>query len=155
MSDLQDLDTLSKRINVASDELNKALQTIQDKLNALSLGVEVWLTSESDELDEKISGSTENGRVLQTQELGYGRLGDGWGLLVRRCSYEQDFDGMHWHFRPGLPTVIDQGSLLKASRHVRVAAVTSIPLLIEKIKREATDVIKAVEGAKRIAESLK
>jgi hypothetical protein len=61
---------------------------------------------------------------------------------------------MQWHFRPGLPTVIARGSLLKASRHIRVAAVTSIRHLIKTIEREATDVIKAVEDAKKIAESL-
>ena len=155
MSDLKDLEPLSKRINVASDELTQALQAVQDRINALALGVEVWLTCEDDELDQQIAGGNENGRVLQLQELGYGRLGDSWGLVVRRCAYDQDFDGMQWHFRPGLPTVIAQGSLLKASRHIRVAAVRLLPLLIDKIEQEATNVIKAVEDAKKIAQSLK
>jgi hypothetical protein len=42
-SDLITLAPLAARLNVATDELNHALQTIQDQLNAMSLGVEVWI----------------------------------------------------------------------------------------------------------------
>ena len=47
MGDLKDLEPLAKRLNAASDELNQALQTIQDRLNAMGVGVEVWIEESS------------------------------------------------------------------------------------------------------------
>jgi hypothetical protein len=81
---------------------------IQQKLNALSLGVEAWLEHPSHWLGESWSNIwTElNGtpvasfpeeeaefvklrRSAAVQQLGYGRLGDGWALLVRTMSFAQ------------------------------------------------------------------
>src|SRR4051794_38576283 len=83
---LDDLAPLSKRLMAADDELNQALESVQTRLNALALGVEAWLDSASD--DELARGvidvSTEKTvRVVEIQQLGYCRVGDGWALAVR------------------------------------------------------------------------
>src|SRR5262245_31174285 len=101
MPDLKDLERLSQRINPATDEFNVALETIQDKVNSFALGVEVWLKSTDDELAHEISSvwteldgavvvewdeddkkNIRQFRVVSAWELGYGRLGEGWALLV-------------------------------------------------------------------------
>jgi len=48
MTDVRDLEPLSKRLNAATDELNAALESIQDKINDLALGVEIWLDGTND-----------------------------------------------------------------------------------------------------------
>src|SRR5688572_19821922 len=81
MSDLKDLEPLSKRLNAASNELTKALQTIQDHLNKLGIGLEVWngVLDESEYRDILNDDDEPTGaREFFTSELGYGRLGEGW-----------------------------------------------------------------------------
>jgi hypothetical protein len=158
MSDLKDLEPLSKRLNAASDELHQALQTIQERLNALAIGLEVWVEderlSESDWSDILNDDDEPTGaREYTTEELGYGRFGDGWSLLVR--------DRRHVESRNeyGIMTITDYDDgltpLLRAPRAVRVAAVTVIPKLIEALEAEAKNVIERVQQAKKIADSLK
>jgi len=160
MGDLQDLEPLAKRLNAATESLNTALQSIQDRLNALGIGVEVWLKDtpieESDwrEILDRDQEPT-NGREFTAEELGYGRLGDGWALLVRTRRYVEG---------PGLNGILtteayDDGDevkpLLRASRKARLAAVPLIPKLVDLVKTKAEAALKAVEAAQKIAESLK
>src|SRR5687768_4572244 len=92
MGDIKNLAPLSKRLNAQTDEFNAAIESIQDKLNALSLGVEAWLDADGQELasvvanvfaersndeDEPITRR----RTLRCWELGYGRSGEGWAIL--------------------------------------------------------------------------
>jgi|SRR4051812_23022424 hypothetical protein len=157
MSDLKDLEPLSVRLNAASDELTKALEAIQHKLNALALGVEVFLGSPSQELRRDVVGVANDIRTLRIHELGYGRIGDGWGLIVRSCIYTQSFDSSsnEWDFTSPEPENIEgYKPLLKASRDMRVKAVALIPDLIKALRKSADAVIKAVEQAKAIADSL-
>jgi hypothetical protein len=155
MSDLKDLEPLSKRINSASDALNGALESIQQKLNTLALGVEVWLNHyETQELDREILDGDGGRRRLRAAELGYGRLGDGWALLVRTVDYDQQWDGNEWS-HTGDHIEMTRKPLLRESRQRRVQAVELIPILMDRLKESATGVINAVEKAKRIADSLK
>ena len=175
MTDLKDLDPLARRLNVATDEFTRALETIQLKLNSLSLGVEVWLDEYS---EHELGGKSSNvwteldgvpvssytadeeehvvlHRSCEVQELGYGRLGDGWALLVRTMNYPQVKTADGWIGEAGEQVEIDRKPLLRSSRQMRVKAVNLIPLLIDRLHDEAEGVINAVEKAKKIAESLK
>ena len=155
MSDLKDLKPLAKQLNASSDALNASLESIQENLNALALGVEVWLKGHPNyELDRAILGEGGGRRTVRVAELGYGRLGDGWALLVRTvdCAQQCDEDG-EWD--AGDRSEVVRKPLLRESRQRRVQAVELIPALIEQLKRAATNVIDAVEKAKRIADSLK
>lgn len=160
MADLSDLEPLAKRLNAASDELNQALQTIQDKLNALGVGVEVWLDKPINESAWREirdrDGEPTHAREYDTAELGYGRLGEGWALLVRRRRFVEEPN----QFGVLEQTPYDDGPgetkpLLRAARAVRIKAVSLIPDLIAMLQREAQEAIESVERAKRIAESLK
>src|SRR5262245_45719852 len=94
MSDLKDLEPLSKRLNAATNELNQTLQTIQERLNALGIGLEVWVSTHLAESDWRdiLDRDTEptGAREYVSQELGYGRLGDGWALVVRSRRHVED-----------------------------------------------------------------
>ncbi len=165
MTDLKDLDPLAKRLNAATDELNQALQTIQDRLNEMGPGVEVWVPEalrESDWreiLDRNDEPSGE--REYTAEELGYGRIGTGWALLVRTRRYVERFDeGGYRVLEPYDDGQADpnRGShkpLLRAARELRIAAVPLVPKLIDALRDESSKVIDAVEQAKKIADSLK
>ncbi len=159
MSDLKDLEPLSKRLNAASDELTQALQTVQERLNALGIGVEIWLAESvtesawSDVLDSREEPTGE--RQYVATELGYGRHGDGWALLVRNRRYVEGTDDRGFATTTAYDDEQRETALLKASRAVRVAAVPLIPKLLDEIKAEAEHVISTVEQAKKIADSLK
>jgi hypothetical protein len=157
MSDLKDLEPLSKRINAASDELTKALDSIQRRVNELGLGVEIWLEDPRQELRREIieTSDVESRRVMRLTELGYGRMGDGWGLLVRTRDYRQELSGSDWEYKDGDATIIDIKPLLKAARGIRVRAVRQIPELIEQLRATAAEIIDSIEAAQKIADSLK
>ena len=176
MTDLKDLDPLAKRLNAATDEFTKVLETIQQKLNALSLGVEAWLDQYPEhELGEEVSNvwmeldgvpvssyseDDAEGLVVrrsrQVQELGYGRLGDGWALIVRTMNYPQIKTADGWRGEDGEnPTEVERKPLLRSSRQIRVKTVDLMSLLINRLQEEAERVINAIEKAKKIAESLK
>ena len=160
MADLSDLEPLAKRLNAASDELNQALQTIQDKLNALGVGVEVWLDKPINEsawreiLDR--DGEPTQCREYDAEELGYGRIGDGWALLIRRRRFVEEPNQFGvLELAPYDDDPRETKPLLRAARAARIKAVALIPDLIAKLQREALEAIESVERAKRIAESLK
>jgi hypothetical protein len=156
MGELSDLEPLSKRLKAAQDQLNKSLQTIQDRLNALAIGVEVWVddpieeTDWSEVLDRNNEPSGE--REFLITELGYGRRGDAWALLVRtrRIVAPNGGSEIDWQY-------LDNSAprpLLNASRNVRAGAVRLIPRLIDALKEQAQAIIGIVEDAKKIADSL-
>jgi hypothetical protein len=155
MTDLKDLAPLAKRINSASDELTQTLDTIQQQLNTLALGVEVWL--QSHELDHEVMERDEQQQrqTIHAAELGYGRLGDGWGVLVRRVEYTMVLDTHGEWDCQGESVELDRKLLTKASRHQRVQAVERLPTLIDLIRDEAMRVITSVDAAKKVAASLK
>ncbi len=156
MPDLKDLTPLSKRLNTASDELNEAIESIQRKINTLSLGVEVWLTDAQAELSHEIL-TDDDTRYARVQELGYGRFGDNWALLVRTADYElrrDESDGDWLYANPEHPLHVRVQPLLKTSRQIRVKAVDLIPGLVDALQRSATTVVDAVEKAKKLAQSL-
>ncbi len=166
--DLKDLSSLSQRLKVATDELNVALQAIQDKLNALGIGVEVWLDNTKHWLgDPIVTSRSELGdgkgtlhRSLRIHELGYARLADGWALVTRDREYDEvgflDDNGnvRAWELCEAVHPPGDPKPLLRASRAVRMHAVKQIPQLIAAIHDSANEVVKAVEQARQIAESL-
>jgi len=153
MSDLKDLEPLSKRLNAASDELTKALESIQQKLNDLALGVEVWLIAKGQALEGEVVSESETLQTWDYKELGYGRLGDGWALLVRTARWTTDPRDREaaWEF----VSELDRKPLLRTSRHLRVESIDLIPTLIDWLRLEAERIIGAVEQAKKIADSIK
>lgn len=163
MADLKDLKPLAKKLNAQSDAFNKALETIQKSVNELGLGVEVWLEnhplSESDwEEIRDDTGTPTGAREFYRDELGYGRLGAGWALLVRTRrgvssgSHPEDVD--FYEAGGDAPTLPSYRALLGVSRSLRIAAVPLIPKLLDELKDAATAALQRIEQAKKLADSL-
>ena len=153
MADLDELAPLSKRLQAATTELNQALQTIQDRLNTMGIGVEVWV---SEALRQSDWRETDRGRRVHiSEELGYGRIGDGWALLVRTRTYVDVPDGHGDWDTEVYGDDSTEKPLLRAARELRIAAVPLIPKLVDALRDESSKIIAAVENAKKIAEGLK
>jgi hypothetical protein len=108
------------------------VQTIQERINALGIGLEVWVDddplAESDWRDilDRNEEPTDS-REYNADELGYGRLGDGWALLVRRRRY---IEGADRHNFLSTDAHVDDPRtkpLLRASRELRVGRSVSFP----------------------------
>jgi hypothetical protein len=172
--DFNDLAGLSQRLNASTDQLNIELQGIEDRINALSLGVEGWVTKRplQEEFSDEWAALAHNAvapsaalgystRSRTATELGYARFSEGWKLAVRTVTYPQTRtpDSMEWD-EP--VDAADSGGirreakrLLRASRTLRMHAVDRIPDLIEALHAAATQVAEAVEKARKISDSLK
>ena len=157
MPDLKDLEQLSHKINPATDELNAALEAIQERLNGFALGVEAWLSNTTlDDVAYTAVFQSEGRRHAEAHELGYGRFGDFWGLVVRHVRWTEvpDNNG-EWEGSGDGLVELNRQALLRSARSLRVQAVAQMPALIDALHAEATRVLDAVEQAKKIAESLK
>lgn len=162
MADLQDLAPLAKKLNEKTDEFSNYLEAIQTTINSFSLGVEAWLNNYElsreltyrDDQDPRAADQ----RTVHVKELGYGRFGDEWAILVRQMEYTEAKEyrsGVgEWDFEEGSLHELSRKPLLRSSRGTRVRAVELIPKLIDALRDEATRVIEAVEQARKIAESL-
>jgi len=91
--------------------------------------------------------------VVHLQELGYARLGDTWGLVVRTADYSQVLDGQDWVWHDTVAMEIDRKSLLRSSRILRLRVIDFMPDLIRALKQAAIEMIASLERAKKIAES--
>jgi hypothetical protein len=172
--DLEDLAHLSERLNANTDQLNTELKAIEDRINALSLGVEAWVTRRplQEEFTNEWAALAKNALVASAAlgdakrsrtaaELGYARFPDGWKLAVRTVTYPQTRTpgSIDWD-EPA--TLGDAGEvcreakpLLRASRTLRMKAVDRIPDLIDALHAAGIQVAEAVEKARKISNSLK
>lgn len=76
-------------------------------------------------------------REYDAAELGYGRLGDGWALLIRSRRYVEGPNVNNFPETEAYDDGWEPRPLLGASRKLRLAAVPKIPKLIDLIKAEA------------------
>jgi len=165
MSDLKDLEPLSQRLKAATEELNQALATIEERLNALGVGVEVTLEDRRQELERSVIQLDEGDREVEVARLGYGRYGSTWSLLVTRVKWREtgefklEYSDDHISIGPPVPAhsawlAMSHTPLLRSARELRVKAVERIPALIDAIKAEAEKLTASVEAAKKIAAAL-
>ena len=84
---MQELRPLAKRLSKASDDLNQALLTMQDKLNALGLGVEEWVPIPASRSWVKEAEGVRN-QEWQESQLGFSKVGDGWVLMMRLAHFQ-------------------------------------------------------------------
>jgi hypothetical protein len=174
--DLKDLSRLSQLLNTTTDQLNTELKAIETRINALSLGVEAWVTRKplQEEFGDDWAALAQNALVASASvgfntrsrtatELGYARFPEGWKLAVRTVTYQQTRTGSRMLEEWNEPIDAESGveirrrakPLLRASRTLRTHAVDRIPDLIEALYLAGTRVAEAVEKARKISDSLK
>ncbi len=146
---MQELRPLAKRLGAASNDLNQALLTIQDKLNALGLGVEEWVPIAATRSWVKEAEEIRDQEWRESQ-LGYSKVGDGWVLMTRLAHFQgRDPEGNELVY-----TYSEMRPLLRADRDSRLQAVKEVPNLVRLLKDRAGEVIEKVREAQKIAESL-
>src|SRR6187431_1195689 len=132
---------LAERLNSASDDLNSALKQIEQRLNAIGIGVGKFVPIP----DSQQALAVSNTQHHIEYQVGYDRFGDGWALLTRRVRVQKDgTSGERAEFDELKP-------LLKSSRALRMKAVPAIPRLLHALSSEAEGVLKIIEDAKRLA----
>jgi hypothetical protein len=148
------LEKFSKQINEASDELTKALTTINEKLNSLNLGIEVFDRTPAGTLKINTESDEEEGYYRETYwYLGYGKSNDGkWGLLAQA----QESRIAVWDVERENEVVVaeDNYLLLSCPRDLRIAAIERMSSLIEKLEQKSEEFTKSVSKAKELAEEL-
>lgn len=116
-------------LNVASDELGKAISVVDTALQKLNLGVSAW---------EDLSGNddTSNGNWWSRQ-IGYTKVRDKWGVALRTTrgnyNYPDDDSEELWLFND-------------APRWMRIEAVGKIPDLLEALLIEAEKTTQKIKN---------
>jgi hypothetical protein len=79
LQSFQNLAKLAPTLNAASDELTKAIGSLEQSLKKLNIGVSAWVTF-ADLTDEPGRGE------YDYQQVGYTKLKSEWGIALRRNS---------------------------------------------------------------------
>ena len=152
--DFSSLREKSKTINSQSDELTAALTAINAKLNSLNLGIETYCDSALETERETVLDNFNNEveKELRVDKyLGYGKLQEKWGLLIKTEDAEMVDEGFG-------PDWVDRNTdyqfLLSSPRKLRIKAVDQVDDLVKKLEEEADELEAAVAKANTIAESL-
>lgn len=158
MAEISELTPIATKLNRKSDQINRTITTINQKLAKLNLGIEVWLDTplpaekwgeEANVALAKPWQVDENGvRCREAFYLGYGRLGDTWGLLIKQVVEEQQPDGTIVTFSE------DRVSVLKGTRNARLAALEQLPQLLNALKAEGARLLKLIDAGEKTAQSL-
>jgi hypothetical protein len=120
---------LSKSLNEASDLLTSEITNVESALNDLRLGIEVWIElSRTKEVTFSTDSTNTAHQLTEVLLLGYAKHAGSWGLLVDESYDEVAPDDVR-----------DIVPLRDAKREVRLKAADKIPLLVEKIQREAAE----------------
>ena len=121
------LSTSAEALNIASDDLSKAIAPLDAALKKLGLGVSAWV---------KITGNSDNDEWW-SRDLGYARVNGKWGIALRDVSghyqHPNDDDGETWLFN-------------EAPRWLRIEGSTKLPDLLEKLIEQAEDTTKKVRA---------
>jgi hypothetical protein len=142
MTTLEELSTVSKKLNKKTDALNLTITTFNEKLAKLNLGVEAWVG-----MTEGDPGQNDDNVVVHDETwLGYCRFERGWELAIK--VVERDDDG-------NTVDVLEEATpLLNASREIRAKAMGVIPRLLAAIRDEAESLVDSIQEAEEAAENL-
>jgi hypothetical protein len=151
MAKISDLAPIAEQVNKKSNEINNTISTINAKLAKLNFGIEVWL----DETWNALSSSTRDykgfPRTTEASYLGYCLLDDKWQLAIKNVEEETTVEDGEECTKEVNP---DYVSLHQASRGLRLAALQKLPELLDALKGKASGVLKSIEEAEKLAESL-
>lgn len=152
---INELSDLAKKLNEKSDELTDTIETLNRKLTALKLGVEVWCARHPMEVGE-FSAEDDEGNPCAAwavaKLLGFAKVNEKWQLAVKdarvlqRDGCELDDYEVQYSYR--------SEPLLGCSREIRIAAMGVIPSLLDDLQRRANMMLQSIVEAKKRAEKL-
>lgn len=143
---LDQLESLSKSLNKASDEINPIIDKFEQRLNELSFGVpaEVSISQRETTVPQE-SGVTDS--AIDETVLIYKKLDMIWGLWVQdRTSIKNDDSNVYddWDLIHESPCEL----LRSASRETRIDAIAGFSSLVDTIERLVQEKLKIIEKAK-------
>lgn len=157
---LSDLAEVSRKLNQKSDTLNNVISSINAKLEAMNIGLEVWLENFPVESGDSYStyGNADRDEEypIPTRDvtiLGYARVGDKWVLAVKSAVFVSE-QGRTGEACEEIRESSELRPLLDASREIRARSMRLIPKLLTTIKNEAQRMLDSIEEAKKAAEQL-
>ena len=146
--DFDRLTQLVETLNRTTADLQEALSTIETAINALHVGVEVWVVDHP--LRRPLSGleSDKQTNTYDIDELGYCAGDDGWELGVRtvRCT-ETSADEI-------IRTVVTRRPLTRCSRQQQLAAADLLPYVVERMAEQVAETIAKIAQVKQTAAAI-
>ena len=156
MVKLFELSPVAKTLNSKSNKINTVIEKINGKLLSLNLGIEVWIELTDTGLSFDPGDNNNPASKYRLRDLlGYVQCGKDWTwqLAVRQEKtlyvYDQDEKQEEEMCEPGATM-----PLLTASREIRIAAMQNIEGLLTKLKQRGDHIIKTIDEAEAVAESL-
>lgn len=158
---INELSELSRKLNQKSDEINSIITSINQKLEKLNLGLEVWFEDEEIEVGDTCD-TDENGNPSDPWAvvtlLGYCRTSQAdaksrWELVIKtgtRYERKDDFGRKYHEYR----NFYQPTSLLMASRETRIEALKLIPRFLDVLKMKGEELLAGIEAARRVSEKL-
>jgi len=135
---IQQLSVVASDLNKASDELGRAIVTIDRALQGLNLGVPTWVV---------IHGGEDpfDGTDYWRREVGYARVGKKWGVALRTR------DG---NFNSPDEESCEEWLFNDAPRWLRIEGVEKIPDLFEALIASTEETTKKIKSKTTEAKSL-
>lgn len=152
------LRSLSQKLAADASPLH-ALPKFEKKLNALHLGIELFLADSPFSADPKATKYRQNkhGKKVKCCPawiLGYTKLaGEGWGVVVRPVLVGSAAPGEK--IKPDdVPYQAPPSRLHRAPRHVQLGAVELLPKLLEEIRKRVHTTVRSIQWARLLPEAV-
>jgi hypothetical protein len=157
------------QLNKSSDEINDMIVALEEKLEKMNIGVEVWVSdpdenffdpNESFSLKTPVVREDENDprcRYLNATLLGYQKLGGKWRIVAWSMAVSERPDPNDPRGEEIRQTPLGGGdirALVDAPRECRIAALKGMPLLFEAIENKVDVLLRRIEEGKKQAEAL-
>lgn len=124
------LSSLAPTLNIASNELTKAVTVLDEALKSLNVGLSAWVTFRSRAVHPSLRDEE-----YDDDQIGYSKVDGKWGIALRHIwgNYAlEEFGGEGpWLFND-------------APRELRLLGVEKIPELIEALSKEASETTQKV-----------
>jgi hypothetical protein len=137
-TDFQNLSETASALNVASDYLSRGVAVLDEALKKLNVGLTVWVTFASRDVDENEPG------LYDLDQIGYCKVNGSWGLAIRHIWGDES---AQWEKEEG-PWAFND-----VPRELRLRAVDKISEVITELNRAAIQTTKRVqEKTERVLE---
>jgi hypothetical protein len=128
-SSIQQLSLVATDLNKASDELGKAVFSIDIVLQGLNLGVPTWVTIQGCHDHEDLN--------YWSHDLGYSKVGSRWGISLRVREGND-----HWPDQESCDVWLFNDS----PRWLRIEGVAKIPELLESLIKDTEETTKKIKS---------
>lgn len=137
------------RLNQASNGLNSILKRIEKTLVDANAGVEAWLDLPLFSSDSE--GSAHGPSKWTVELLGFAKVDGNWCLATKTVRHETGyFEGDLDSPYHDVHTVGEITALTQASRDLRIAALGSLPALVQQMTNAAEARIKTIAESKQL-----